>query len=275
MNTLTPKITVITVTYNALDALSKTMRSVDAQDYAFTEYIIVDGGSTDGTREMLTAYKGRLDSWVSERDKGIYDAMNKGVGMAHGDYCIFMNAGDTFASSTVLSDISRHLDGSDVIYGDITKEGKVKHALPPHNCHKMFYCHQAAFVSTKTLREFPFDIRHRYSADFKQAKQMILAGRQFRRTDILVADFDTHGVSNVNRAEGLWDNIKVVAETDSLADQARLLPRLLFTYTMCVARMKARSITLYTRVSRPRRVALATQRVIRSWTTMLIMLLKI
>ena len=90
-----PRVTVVTVTYNALDALSKTMRSVEAQDYANIEYIIVDGASSDATPSMLAQYHGRLNRWVSEKDRGIYDAMNKGVKMSTGEYVIFMNAGDT------------------------------------------------------------------------------------------------------------------------------------------------------------------------------------
>jgi len=233
------RITVITVTFNAIDALRKTMQSVDMQDYDNLEYVIVDGGSTDGTVEMLNAYSGKLTRWVSEPDKGIYDAMNKGVGMATGDACIFMNAGDVFVEAdTVSRAIAMGAGTTDVVYGDIMKNGDRINAKSPRNCHKMYYCHQSAFTSTECLRQFPFDIRHRMSADFKQAKQLFIAGKSFKHIDLVVADFDTSGVSNTSRSKGLWDNIQVIGETDCFADKCKFLPRLLFTYFMCKLRGK-------------------------------------
>lgn len=233
-----PRVTVVTVTYNALDALSKTMQSVDAQDYANMEYIVVDGASSDATPSMLAQYGGRLDSWVSEKDGGIYDAMNKGVRMASGEYVIFMNAGDTFVATDTVSRVFAEASEADVVYGDIIKNGAIKRSLSPRNSHKMYYCHQAAFTRRECLLEMPFDTAHRFSADFKQAKQMFLAGKTFCHVDIAVADFDTSGVSNVNRSRGLWDNVKVVCATDSFIDRLKFLPHLLFPFIICKIRGK-------------------------------------
>jgi hypothetical protein len=127
---------------------------------------------------------------------------------------------------------------ADVIYGDVIKGELVKKAEAPRNAHRMFYCHQSAFVRTSCLREFPFDIRHRMSADFKQVKQLYLSGKTFHQLDFPVANFDTQGVSNRNRSAGLYDNIQVIRETDSLWEQAKLLPRLYFTYLLCKIRGK-------------------------------------
>ncbi len=248
-----PLITIVTVAFNALDALKQTARSVWEQDYPNTEYIIVDGASTDGTREWLESQQVNestscLVRWISEPDKGIYDAMNKGVAMANGEYCIFMNAGDTFVDEHVISkifgEVEKRIEGGhsssmpDVVYGDIMKDGQLKGSLSPRNCHKMFYCHQSVFTRTRCLREFPFDIKHRYSADFKQAKQMYLAGKAFQHISMPVANFDTHGVSNTQRSKGLWDNVKVVCEVDGFADKMRFLPHLLFPWFMCKLRGK-------------------------------------
>ncbi len=238
MDTNSIKVTVITVAYNAKDALEKTMHSIDMQDYPNLEYIVVDGASSDGTVSLLKSYAGKLDHWTSEPDKGIYDAMNKGVNMATGDYCIFMNAGDCFAGPSVVSQAVKEFDGADVIYGDILKDGNIKKSLSPRNCHKMYYCHQAVFTRTSCLREFPFDISHRFSADFKQAKQLYLSGKTFKQTDIAIAIFDTTGISNTQRSKGLLDNIHVICEVDSLQEKIRLLPRLLFTYWLCKMRGK-------------------------------------
>ncbi len=238
MNTHNIKVTVITVAFNACDALRKTMKSVDEQDYPNLEYIVVDGGSSDGTVSLLQSYTGKLDLWTSEPDKGIYDAMNKGVAMATGDYCIFMNAGDCFAGQSAVSSAVREFGNADVVYGDIMKNGILKKSLSPRNCHKMYYCHQAVFTRTSCLRDFPFDISHRFSADFKQSKQLFLAGKTFRQTDIPIAIFDTTGISNTQRSKGLRDNILVINEVDNLFAKARLLSHLLPTYWMCRLRGK-------------------------------------
>lgn len=238
MDTHSIKVSVITVAYNAKDALIKTMKSVDEQDYHNLEYIIVDGASSDGTSALLQSYTGKLDHWTSEPDKGIYDAMNKGVAKATGDYCIFMNAGDCFADSSAVNRATDELGYADVVYGDIIKDGQLKRSLSPRNCHKMYYCHQAVFTRTSCLRDFPFDISHRFSADFKQAKQLYLAGKTFRQLNTAVAIFDTTGISNTQRSKGLSDNIRVICEVDNLAGKARLLPRLIFTYLLCRLRGK-------------------------------------
>ncbi len=233
------RITVVTVAFNAREALETTIRSVAGQDYGNLEYIVIDGGSADGSLEVIERHAADITRWVSEPDRGIYDAMNKGVAMATGDYCIFMNAGDTFVApdtvSTVVSGMER---GDDVVYGDIVKNGVLKTSLAPRNCHKMFYCHQSAFTCIACLLAFPFDTAHRYSADFKQAKQLILAGKRFRHLPVAVAHFDTHGVSNTQRSKGLWDNVKVVCETDCFVNKCRFLPHLLWPWLMCKIRGK-------------------------------------
>ena len=96
------KISVVTVCYNSVDSIEETMLSVLNQTYSDVEYIIIDGGSTDGTVDIIKKYADRLVYWVSEPDKGIYDAMNKGIAAATGDYINFMNSGDRFASTNVI-----------------------------------------------------------------------------------------------------------------------------------------------------------------------------
>ena len=233
-----PLVTGITVCYNAREMLLRTMNSVWAQTYKHVEYVIVDGASTDGTLELLEEYGGRIDHWVSESDKGIYDAMNKGVSMAKGKWVIFMNAGDCFADNHVLENVFSVPRQADVIYGDVVKGGVVKKASSPRNAHRMFFCHQSVFVKIESLKAFPFDISHKMSADFKQMKQLWLAGKQFLQLDFPIADFDVQGVSNTNRAVGLWDNICVIREVDSCLEQLRLLPRLYFVWLSCRLRGK-------------------------------------
>ena len=232
-------ISVITVTYNALPALKKTLLSIFAQTYSHVEVIVVDGASTDGTPEYLsTLTPSSSFCFISQPDNGIYDAMNKGVGMAHGEYCIFMNAADTFATPQVLADVIAHGLNADVVYGDILKQGIIKEAEEPQNCHKMYYCHQAVFTRTQCLLEYPFDRHHSMSADFKQSKQLFLAGKSFRHIPVVITNYDVSGISNTHRSDGLMDNIRVIREVDTVSEQLRFLPRLYFTYFMCKIRGK-------------------------------------
>lgn len=231
-------VTVVTVCRNVLESLKKTVDSVLVQKYDRLDYVIIDGASSDGTLQYLESISDSRVRFVSEPDKGIYDAMNKGIGLAQGEFVIFMNAGDTFFSDDVIGRFFPTYSDSDVVYGSVVKNGIVKPAENPHNGHRMYFCHQCVFTRIECLKQFPFDISHRMSADFKQFKQLFKAGAKFTRTDIPVADFDTSGVSNVQRSKGLADNISVIKETDSFFDRLKLLPRISFTYYICRLRNK-------------------------------------
>lgn len=112
------KITVITVVYNGIDYIEDTILSVINQDYSNIEYIIIDGKSDDGTMDIVEKYATKISYWVSESDNGIYDAMNKGIKVATGDWIIFMNCGDYFFSSDIITQVfSQMLIGIDVVYG--------------------------------------------------------------------------------------------------------------------------------------------------------------
>ena len=112
---------IITINYNNKDGLLKTIESVLCQTYKDFEFIVIDGGSTDGSREIIEKYAGHIDYWVSEPDKGIYNAMNKGIKVAHGDYLNFMNSGDYFYNENVLNDTLAYLN-DDIVSGRSVNE---------------------------------------------------------------------------------------------------------------------------------------------------------
>ena len=120
------KISIVTVCFNSADTIEDTIRSVLSQQYSRLEYIVVDGGSTDGTLDILARYRGRIAKCVSERDRGIYDAMNKGVRLAEGEFVGFLNADDVYASPTVISEIAEALRAAhtDSVYGDLVYTGR-------------------------------------------------------------------------------------------------------------------------------------------------------
>lgn len=240
-----PTLTVVTVCRNALPQLRKTALSVARQTFADIEYIIIDGASDDGTQEYVKSLGDMVDTFISEPDGGIYDAMNKGIANAQGEWVIFMNAGDTFYSEDTVERVFANKDysGYGVVYGDVAKGPDTEHlivkkASAPHNSHRMFFCHQSAFYRREELVNTPFDTCHRMSADIHQVKRLYKRGVKFCQLDMPVAIFDTSGVSNVRRSTGLRDNISVVNELDPFLTRLRLLPKLYIPYLICRLRHK-------------------------------------
>ena len=222
--------------------LRHTIENVLQQAYAPLEYLIIDGASTDGTPAYLSSLQAPLQ-WWSAPDKGIYDAMNKGVARASGEWVIFMNAGDCFAAADVLQRIFSTPRTADVIYGDVLKAAAdgaptVSRAHPFKNAHRYVFLSSSSLVRIECLHTTPFDITHPFSADFKFFKLLGHQGKKFAYVDIPIALFDTSGISNRQRSKGLYDNIKVVRETDGFLECLRLLPRLWFVYLLCRLRGK-------------------------------------
>lgn len=198
------KISVVTVCYNAASTIEETMLSVLNQTYDNIEYIIIDGGSTDGTVDIIKKHADRLAYWVSEPDKGIYDAMNKGIAVATGDYINFMNAGDKFYNNDILLDIFLNYDVSDkdIIYGDaiykysnstIYRKPLNLNELPTHNC--LF--HQSMFILTRLLKENPYDISFKISADYNFSYIQYSRGASFFYFPQPIAYFEaTSGISS-------------------------------------------------------------------------------
>jgi len=238
-----PLITIITVVLNAKTNLEKTIRSVAEQDYPEFEYIVVDGGSTDGSVDVIRQFHPSVISkWLSEKDEGIYSAMNKGVKMASGSRVCFLNAGDVFADSAIIRKIAevvhRSQDQPDIVYGNILvwKRGLNRFveriAQSPRNSHRMYFCHQSAFVRLALLRQYPFDERYRLSADLKFFKQCRLDGKQFFQLNFPIVIYDTFGLSNTDRERGLRENISVVKEMDRGLEKYKFLFRLYFVIYM-------------------------------------------
>jgi glycosyltransferase involved in cell wall biosynthesis len=114
-----PKLSIITINYNDVLGLKRTLESVTGQIYSNFEYIVINGGSTDGSKELLEKYTDKISYWVSEPDQGIYHAMNKGIEKASGEYLLFMNSGDLFYNSGILKEVVDHISKYDLIYFDI------------------------------------------------------------------------------------------------------------------------------------------------------------
>lgn len=199
-----PFISIITITRQNLTGLKSTMDSVLEQTARNYEFIVIDGGSSDGTPELLSQQDGHLSYWVSEPDGGIYEAMNKGIAQARGMYCIFMNAGDRFHRPDVLERcIPLMQEGKDFYIGHQQNMGAhpfLTQAPGEVNAVMLamkFLAHQATFIRTSLLKARPYDTGMRINADWKQMyTELILNSATYQRLDLVVADFDTNGISH-------------------------------------------------------------------------------
>ena len=198
---------IITINYNNSEGLRQTISSVVSQTYHEYEYIVIDGGSTDGSVDIIGFFSDKVDYWVSEKDRGIYHAMNKGVAQAHGDYCIFMNSGDSFYNNTVLEFVYKSKIREDVVIGNVVINDKDKLISPPpasgeftfYHLYSGSIPHQGSFIKTELLRKYPYDENLKISSDWKFFVQvLILDNCSIRYIDSYVARYDTDGISASN-----------------------------------------------------------------------------
>ena len=197
------KFSVITINYNNVEGLRATMESVLNQTCQDFEYIVIDGGSTDGSLEVIRAYADRLDYWVSEADRGVYHAMNKGIGQAQGEYLNFMNSGDCFHSPRVLEEVVSEVEGCDILLGRYcnrdTQEVKQVRRGPVTllTLLKEPFNHQSMFYARSLFAERQYDESLRIQSDFKFNVLSIVFGQcRVAFTDTIVADYDFNGISS-------------------------------------------------------------------------------
>jgi len=200
-----PLITIVTVVFNGEQFIENTIQNVLGQAYDNVEYIIIDGGSTDNTLEIIMRYEHAIDYIVSEKDNGIYDAMNKGIKLASGDWINFMNAGDTFFSVTTLVDIFNNgVDASGVIYGNVNIRydgfSRIQAAGSPAKLWKgMQFSHQSTFISLKYHRRKLFNSSSKIVADMEFFYRAYSEGIAFIYKEIIVSTVIAGGLSDSNR----------------------------------------------------------------------------
>lgn len=202
------KLTIVTINYNDYKGLSETIRSVEniLLNSNDIEYIIVDGGSDDSSKDLILLKEKIITNWVSEKDKGIYDAMNKGVRMSSGDYILFLNSGDILCHDLSIKKIIENLkDNSiDVLYGkhitkDKNKENKQVKLKKLNNIeYGMIFNHQASIVKRSVLLNNPFDL-NLLSADYDLFMKLYVSDFGFKYIDDYICVFDANGVSSRNK----------------------------------------------------------------------------
>lgn len=202
------KVSVITINLNNASGLLRTIESVKSQSFGDCEFIVIDGGSTDGSKDVLNTNKEAFDYYISETDKGVYHAMNKGIKRANSDYIIFMNSGDSFYDANVLEQVflSNTYD-SDFIYGDVVLKHKTnsldfiqKH--PEKLTFSYFYrqtiCQQACFFKTTLFeRFFYFNENYKICSDWEfLIRAIFLKHISYQKVDVVIANYDMCGMSS-------------------------------------------------------------------------------
>lgn len=198
------KISVITVVYNDLEGLKKTVSSVLSQTCKDFEYVILDGGSTDGCVEYIKSLDFRGVK-KSEPDKGIYNAMNKAIKMANGDYCLFLNAGDTFYDEQVLENADKKIGIADIYVGSTVEIGeRIQRFLAPYpmtvgHLLKTSIYHQSTFTRRTLLLQHPYNEQHKIVSDWEFFFERWLAGCSYEKLDFFVANYYLGGFSYEHR----------------------------------------------------------------------------
>lgn len=220
-----PLISIITVTYNAAGVIEKTLDSLKEQSFKDFEHIVIDGASTDDTLSLVKGYGIGNTVIISEKDSGLYDAMNKGMRMAKGDFILFLNAGDRFHSSKTLENYA-NVTGpdTDIIYGDtdiVDVQGNFvshRHLSAPENLtHKSFskgmlICHQAFMVRRTMAPEY--DLRYRFSSDYDWCVKCIGSSSSLRciRIPDVTIDYLNDGLTDKNKLKSLKERFTIMTK---------------------------------------------------------------
>lgn len=210
------KFSIVTIVLNDKENIEKTILTVLSQGVE-VEYIIIDGGSTDGTLDIIKKYKDRIDVVVSEKDSSIYNAMNKAIDLVSGDWICFMNSGDGFYNSNVLKNILPNIENSvDVVYGDwevrYASKNKIKKANNSIDkiWQGMIFSHQSCFVKKDILKEYKFNESNRITADYELFYTLYKANKRFKYTSMIVSSVSAGGLSDIKRVESILSRWKII-----------------------------------------------------------------
>ncbi|MCM1349563.1 MAG: glycosyltransferase [Firmicutes bacterium] len=218
-----PLFSIITVTYNASSTIAHTLASVDEQLFKSYEHLIIDGLSSDSTLEIVKQYPSPLRTVISEADRGIYDAMNKGISIAKGQYLIFLNSGDTFHTSDTLGTLARAIEQNNtpgIVYGQTQlvnpnrERVADRHLTAPDVltyksfANGMVVCHQA-FVALRRIVPL-YDLRYKYSADYDWCIQCLQHSRHNVLVPEILIDYLDEGVTTANHKASLKERFKIM-----------------------------------------------------------------
>lgn len=221
---INPKISIVTVVFNAVNLIEQTIKSIICQTYSNVEYIVIDGQSNDGTADVIRKYEQDISYWISEKDTGIYDAMNKGLKKASGDFVLFMNAGDELFSCDTINQIpfSQHPE-ADVFYGETViiddktgaELGLRKKKLPLKLSWKnyrngMVVCHQSILIRKSITSDY--NSSYKLSADIEWVILALQKARTVVYTNSIVSRFLNGGASRVQQKQSLKERFRIMKQ---------------------------------------------------------------
>ncbi len=217
-----PVLSVITIVYNNVRDIERTMLSVLNQTYANIEYVIIDGASNDGTKAVIEKYRNRITTYISEPDKGIYEAMNKGLALATGDYVLFMNSGDELYDPLTIASVFSTEADADIYYGETEMYneewkslGQRRHTTPLRFTWKSFkygmsISHQAIYIK-RSITE-PYDLQYKYSADIDWIIKAAKKANKIVNTNRYVAKYLVGGVSKQKHLDSLKERFHIFSK---------------------------------------------------------------
>lgn len=231
MSPTTPTISIITIVFNRKDDIMHTLESIIQQTYTSIEYIVIDGGSTDGTKELIERYKEKIDHFVSEKDKGIYDAMNKGLKFAQGDYVLFINGGDQLHDHNTIENVFKDvfqngIEWPDIIYGEcmlmdgkrqyITTRSKYRHQEFPQELNHYSFklgtnvSHQSFIVRRNLTSEY--NLRYRWSSDVDWMLHCLKKAKKTHSYPYVISDFVIGDSSTKHKISSLKERFLIMGK---------------------------------------------------------------
>ena len=218
---INPKISIVTVVLNDSDRLHATASNVAELSYDNIEYIVIDGGSSQETLEVIDTFKDEIDVYLSEEDEGLYHAMNKGINLATGEWIIFMNAGDKFVNNNVLKTIFkvRNYDDYDILYSgvNVSYSGfkKCESAGDIIDIKKgMQFCHQSALIRLSYHKNYNYNIQNKMCADFEFFYNAARQNIPFLKLNEIIANVTPLGISDRNREIVYYNWWKIIGFND-------------------------------------------------------------
>lgn len=217
------KVSVVTISYNCVGEIEPTLKSVVEQTFSDFEYIVIDGGSTDGTVDVINKYKDNISFFVSEPDNGIYDAMNKGLSHVKGEWVIFMNAGDSFVDNRVLEDIDFEQDCVG-IYGNAIYVRKDYEELlvakePDYiRWRNMPTTHQAFFLKSKEAKSVGFNRSYKYDADYNMIYQVYKRNgfKGIKHIDRTICRYEAYNGTTMHHGKEIFGETLKIREEHTL-----------------------------------------------------------
>jgi glycosyltransferase involved in cell wall biosynthesis len=229
-NIPSPLFSIITVNLNNAAGLRETLHSISLQSIRNYELIVIDGSSTDGSTDVIKEFSEMIECWISEKDDGIYSAMNKGIEKAHGTYCFFLNSGDTFARNNVLEYVTAAKPVADIVFGNliVTSDGSIKGKIAGNNnftfldIYSSLLKHQSSFIKRELFKRYgKYDESYKISSDwafFIRTAGLNSASLQY--VDIDIAYFDNDGMSNRNPGICDSEHDRIISEIVPVMMQA-------------------------------------------------------